>query len=334
MARSLKNKSPEEYSTVANAVLEHHFDNHEYCGDWCKRKNETEEQRKSSVKYYRCKERDQKLYALLQKTIARFVTQERLQDMAHNLDTNVNEAFNQICTWFLLKNKVFAGSCSLHNCIGFAVGINLIGVTEYFRRLYRKLGITMTPNVQHYLKLKESNRRKKLDKMKTAEAKKDKNKRKYDKLAEDTRKAKKELYTRQGIYRRGINLDLPIAEIQDNVVPVPKKKASAASHCEYCGKKGHATHRSKKCTALPGSEKLYRKNGMLRTDPDIEEPSDVDDALDCLKFDSMPLVPGAEEAMRFDEEEGANEVTPIEEYLRYAGDDEDSEDEAAGPYVL
>jgi hypothetical protein len=48
-------------------------------------------------------------------------------EMGHTLDTNMNEAFNQICTWFAPKNKVFAGTGSLHNRIAMAVSINSLG---------------------------------------------------------------------------------------------------------------------------------------------------------------------------------------------------------------
>jgi hypothetical protein len=68
--------------------------------------------------------------------------------MAHGLDTNMNEAFNNICTWFAPKDKVFAGAYTLHNRIAFAVSIDSLGVLEYFVRLYRKLGITMTEQCQ------------------------------------------------------------------------------------------------------------------------------------------------------------------------------------------
>jgi hypothetical protein len=57
--------------------------------------------------------KDAKLYAVLSEKLARFITQERLSEMAHPLDTNMNEAFNNICTWFAPKNKVFAGTQAL-----------------------------------------------------------------------------------------------------------------------------------------------------------------------------------------------------------------------------
>jgi hypothetical protein len=309
MARTLKNQPQEEFETAAASVLEHHFDCHDYCGDWCKRKSESEEQRKSSVKYYRCKTRDAKLYLLLQQTIARFVTKDRLIEMAHELDTNMNEAFNNICTWFAPKNKVFAGSYSLHNRLAFAVGINSLGVLEFFKRLFRKLGITMSDNVVHYLKIKEAWRVQKLAKVKTGAAKKNKNKRKYDKLKEHTMKAKMELHKRQGTYRKGMNLDDPFGPLVDGVdgqENIKTKAAAAKRFCEYCGIAGHLTMKSKSCLAPAGSTKKYRKvDGTLLTEPQrlIEANTMADaenDIDDCDNFDSMPLVAVLGEEESFD----------------------------------
>jgi hypothetical protein len=298
MARTLKDRPQEEFKDAAASVLEHHFDNHIYCGPWCKRKNEAEEERKTSAKYYRCKQRDAKLYVLLQQTISRFVEEDRLIEMAHDLDTNMNEAFNQVCTWFAPKNKVFAGSYSLHNRIGFAVGINSLGVLEFFRRLFRKLGITLTDNVVHYLKIKEATRLKKHGRSKTSNAKKAKNKRKYEKLKEHTIKAKLERHKRQGTYRKGMNLDDPL-EVPDENVSEKKpaaKKQKPMGFCEYCGQEGHITKRSKKCTAPLDSSKKYRKaDGTLLTEP--QQSAAEDDIDEGIDFDLMPLVamPGEEE---------------------------------------
>jgi hypothetical protein len=62
MARTLKDRPPEEYCQAAKACLEHHFDDHTHCGDWCKRKDQSEASKAASVKYYRCKQKDAKLY--------------------------------------------------------------------------------------------------------------------------------------------------------------------------------------------------------------------------------------------------------------------------------
>jgi hypothetical protein len=296
MARTLKGIPEDQYEDKAQAVLEHHFDNHEYCGDWCKRKNETPQQRKTAGKYYRCKTRDAKLYAVLQEKMSRFVTKDKLIEMAHGLDTNMNEAFNQICTWFAPKNKVYAGAYSLQNRIAFAVGINSVGVLEFFTRLFRKLGITMTDNVEHYLKTKENTRMKKLAKVKTSSAKKQKNKRKYEKLAENVKIAKMELHKRLGTYRRGMNLDDPI----DDEVAKQSSRKKQKTFCEHCGSSDHATKRSKKCTAQQSAKRYSKYDGTLLSattlpvqDPEDEDPmialplSDVDD---CHDFDHEPLI--------------------------------------------
>jgi hypothetical protein len=326
MARTLNGRPEEQYEDAAKAVLEHHFDSHEYCGDWCKRKNETLQQRKTSGKYYRCKKSDAKLYLVLQEKLARFLSKDKLIEMAHGLDTNMNEAFNNICTWFSPKNKVYAGAYSLNNRIAFAVGINSVGVLVYFKRLFRKLGIQMTDNVEHYLRIKEKTRMKRLENVKTKEAKHKKSKRKRDKLVDDTKTAKMELRKRLGTYRRGMALD---DVVDHDEVPIAKKRKAtkkAPSYCEWCRRLDHATNKNKKCKAPPNAMKKYRKDGSLLTDPPlaaldeetVEEEEDpmlatglpTNDIDDCDDFDHQPLVhmPGEE---GFDEDlflaEAANE---------------------------
>jgi hypothetical protein len=275
MARTLKDRDEAEYCKAAQACLEHHFDCHQYCGDWCKRKNESDESKKTSVKYYRCKKKDAKLYAVLSEKMERFCTQERLNEMAHTLDTNMNEAFNQICTWFAPKNKVFAGSGSLTNRISFAVGINSLGSEAFFKRLFKSLGIPLTNNVAYYLNTKEKTRVKRLAKVKTKEAKLIKNKRKYDKLADNVKIAKKELHKRQGTYRRGMNLDDPVGDVDNSAKPpaAKKSKSTSARFCEYCGTKGHSTTRSGKCTAKGSVVKRFNTDtGTLLVASDTRLP--------------------------------------------------------------
>jgi hypothetical protein len=175
----------------------------------------------------------------------------------------MNEAFNQICTWFAPKNKVFAGSGSLHNCISLAVGINSLGVEVFFTRLYNKLGIAVTPDVLHYLKVKEKNRVASFTKIRTKEAKLNKNKKKYDDLKKHMVIAKAAMHKREGTYRQGMNMDDPFAEIPlqegaqnidgNNIVPkrpAAATKRKASEYCEFCGKKGHSTKHSKNCLAV------------------------------------------------------------------------------------
>jgi len=53
MIRTLKNKSSdEEMLDAAQAVLEHHFDNHKHCGAFCRCKIEQEKGNLDEGKFY------------------------------------------------------------------------------------------------------------------------------------------------------------------------------------------------------------------------------------------------------------------------------------------
>jgi hypothetical protein len=281
MARQLRNLADESmYENSAKAVLEHHFDNHLYCGAWCRRKDETEEQRKRSKKYYRNKVESQQLYDLLQSKLERFITLDRLREIAHGMDTNMNEAFNNVCTWFAPKNKVFCGTGSLSNRLSMAASINSVGMDVFFSRLYEQLGIYVTPNVTHFLKLKEKSRFKRLATIRTRDFKVNKNKAKHVRQAADTVIAKIEARKRAGTYRRGMNVD---DSDEDNNDPLAGLLAAAAAnpdegarkpaakkrkainysgiHCQYCGVKGHVTKKSRSCTAPLDSNKKFKNDG-------------------------------------------------------------------------
>jgi hypothetical protein len=216
---------------------------------------------------------------------------DKSEEMAHGLDINMNESFNNICTWFAPKNKVFAGSGSLHNRIAFTVGVNSCGVLLFYKKLFRKMGITVTDNVEHYLEHKESNRIKKLAKVKTSTAKKDKNKRKYENLKAHTIIAKKEHHKREGTYRKGMNMDDPYGELlngqEDQEAgkkqPASKRAKKAVGYCQYCGKSDHLTKRSKNCKAgLDARIKFHRDDGSLLSGPPVQEPAIADHDLALL----------------------------------------------------
>jgi hypothetical protein len=284
------------------------------------------------VKYYRSKDKDAKLYAVLQEKLERFCTQERLDEMAHSLDTNMNEAFNQICTWFAPKNKVFAGTGSLHNRIAFAVGINSLGVEAFFKRLFKSLGIPLTQNVSYYLELKERNRNKRLAKVKTREAKVKKNKRKYDKLADNVKIAKMELHKRQGTYRRGMNLDGAVEEAQ----PPAKKATTSAKFCEYCGKLGHTTKRSKKCTAQESVvKKFHKEDGTLLSEEQSTQAPSMGAAVEPTSLSAEALLAQRDcelmDSLPFDAEyESESEQLAALLLEDYGGDDDDSVQLAVG----
>ena len=102
------------------------------------------------------------LYEILKEKVDKYTKHERLADMNHDMDTNINEAVNSVCAHFAPKNKIFCGSGSLHNRLSFAIGIHSIGWLQFMVRLFEKLGIEMQDNVKHYFRVKENARKRKL----------------------------------------------------------------------------------------------------------------------------------------------------------------------------
>jgi hypothetical protein len=292
MIRTLKNLDETQYCRAGSAVLEHHFDNHEHCGAWCRRRTMSAAQRLASKRYYRNKTTDAKLYGILSEKINRFVTFDRLQEVAHGMDTQVNESFNNTASWFAPKNKVFCGSCSLTNCLSIALGVNSLGLVEYFKRLYKRLGIHLTKNVLYSLQAKERTRSNRLKAIKTKDKKKDRIKRKLDDLVRDEKIARSERDKRGVVYKSGINMEDDDGENRNDDQP-RRKRNKVQGPCPHCGKEGHSTKRSRKCLHYSGSNKVAR--APLATDDDAVDPVDDIDAMDSLPLVADPFQRDTEE---------------------------------------
>ena len=258
MARTLNYKTTdEEIVTAGKAVLEHHFDNHEHCGDWCWRKDMstmTEKKlKKEKKKYYRCKTRDAKLYKELSDKVARFVTLSALKEVGHGYDTNMNESFNNTIAWVAPKNKVYSTTNSLKNRIAIVLGINGLGYPQYSERIFAALNITMTPDIECWIRLTHNKREHCIQKSKTKEHKKVRQKKFHDKLLEHKEQAKIERAKRDGVvYRPGVGMD--DGYISDTLIAderkAKKRKACVAVNsnnnkkwhvvrCSRCGELGH-----------------------------------------------------------------------------------------------
>jgi hypothetical protein len=131
MARTLKHRPDSEFVAAGKAVLDHHFDSHEFCGQWSPRKRMTEDELKKSKRFYRCMHRDTELYKVLLAKIGRYITFDRLKEISYGMDTQVNESFNNTLSWFAPKNKVYCASASLSNRLSIAVGIHSVGLVCY-----------------------------------------------------------------------------------------------------------------------------------------------------------------------------------------------------------
>jgi hypothetical protein len=86
---------------------------------------------------------------------ARFLTFDRLKEVDYGHDTNVNESFNNTFSWLAPKNKKYCGTGSLSNRIAIGIGVTSLGLVDYFKCLFEELEIAVTPNILHFLEVKE-----------------------------------------------------------------------------------------------------------------------------------------------------------------------------------
>eukprot|EP00978_Attheya_sp_CCMP212_P004196 scaffold9105_cov34-Attheya_sp.AAC.1 len=85
MQKQNARKTFDELMTASKAVLEHHFNNHEFCGDWCPAKRGI----KSGC--YRFKEEHDKLYELLKGVMdVYYATPERMRELHHAFSMQCN----------------------------------------------------------------------------------------------------------------------------------------------------------------------------------------------------------------------------------------------------
>jgi len=324
MVRTLPQQSEDNCVTCGKAVLDHHFDDHTHCGDWCSRKNLSNEEKQQSTKHCRDKERDAKLYEELHDRIERFVTKEALLEVAHGMDTQCNESFNNVVAWIAPKNKACSKSNSLKHRIAFALGVNALGVLSFYQELFLLLGIAMTSSVLHCVAAMNSYRVNKLNKQKTSEGKKRRAESHQRKLLMKTVLAKREKHRREGQHQPGVGMaaghtaeELAMSaqlfpgrrrKEPDNDNNKGKKKDPAMMLCKTCLELGHGLVTSKKCKhnddykAWKATNPPKGAKHKPPTDDSNQEQLDnhsIDDSPeaqtardrgDCDLLDSLPLV--------------------------------------------
>jgi hypothetical protein len=155
-----------------------------------------------------------------------------LKEVAHGMDTNVNESINNTVSYFAPKNRVYCKTRSLQNRVAFAVGIISLGFQQYFIRLFKAIGVQVTLPIRHFLELKENNQNKRLAKRKLVATKRDRKASKFQKLKEEEAKAARARAKRDGTYKSGGNMD------EGGFFAAPKKQ-SGPIICPFCGLKGH-----------------------------------------------------------------------------------------------
>ena len=130
MIKTNRMKNISEIMLVLNAVVEHLFDNYEYCDErWCKpkRKQNGKEEKDLNQSFYRSKIKDTKLYNQIWNTYKPFTTETRLKDSLHMFDTQQNEAMNISIAKYAPKTKTYGITISLTKRVMIVIGISNLG---------------------------------------------------------------------------------------------------------------------------------------------------------------------------------------------------------------
>jgi Zinc knuckle len=237
---------------------------------------------------------------LLQK-ISRFITVERLKEISYGMDTQVNESFNNTVSWFAPKNKVYCASASLSNRLCMAVGIHSIGLTRFWTRVFKTFSITVTPGITHFLQAKDTVRSNKHAKSKTTAKKKDRMKKRIDKMQDEEAIAKMERSKREGTYRRGTNMDefgangYTEEELRQYALAHPKgtsrKRKSSEKQmdvrCKHCDLFGHTTTRSRQCLKYKPPKNNVPQTVALNEQQQLA--ADAAEELELLRNDALAM---------------------------------------------
>ena len=119
------------FKVAAKAVLEHHFNNHEFCGEWCPAKKWKDDEKKMKLLKYRCKEKHSSLYQQMSAIHNTYTDVWNLREIYHEFHSNKCESLNGFITKFLPKHKHYCRSIINRARTYLAVGIDSLGYEEY-----------------------------------------------------------------------------------------------------------------------------------------------------------------------------------------------------------
>ena len=230
MSHQLKDTPEDKWLSAGKAVLEHHFDNHEFCGDFCVRKKELKANFDDPKKHYRSKDdpKGKRLHELLQARIAPFITKDKLREISHGMHTNANESFNTLVMCVAPKFKTYSGSCSLKVRVCLVTGIKNYGFNQYMKLLWSRLKIAVTSSTYHFFEVIARQKQFQKDYKKKSKYKIKRNAKVYKKLREYM-KMKSQAKKDDTECGAGIGFDLATASTAASTAASPAAVAADAA---------------------------------------------------------------------------------------------------------
>jgi hypothetical protein len=232
----------ESFFTAAKAPLEHHFDNHEFCGMWCRiKRGETVKKGK-----YQDKKEEPELYGELKSIVEKFISVERLSDVNHTFETQVNESLNQSVSLFVPKNRTYSMTMALASRVKICCGVHISGQNGYWSKVFEALELHIPDITVNYLKKKQAVAKQRKQRQSIPEIKRLRSenwKEKVKKCTEEHIKSKAKGQT----YGRGKGFDIALEHEDEKLQHAQVQSRKQTPICPHCGKKGHKTTKSRQC---------------------------------------------------------------------------------------
>ena len=235
------------------AVLYHHFDIHDTCGDWSRStwfKNNEEELKKL---HYRCKTKHSELYSQLLEIWEVYCTDESLQDVHHEWHTNKCESLNNFIAKFIPKCYHLCRSIAGKARTYLAVAIDSIGYESCYRSLLPLLQLDYDEDImqKHHERL-DKKRSTRYEYDKRPEVRRREAVVRSIKIRENIRREYEDKKAGKS-YGSGCNDPSQKAKEKGDKKPASVNKKAI---CGFCGKMGHVTRRSQQCTLTTFKPKL------------------------------------------------------------------------------
>ena len=242
-------KNIDTFQEAAKGPLEHLFDNHQGCGQWCGAKKAEEVGKKYiNPLGFLCKQKNALAYTQLKEITEKYGSPFFLEQSRHSFNTQTNEALNQSKEMLTPNNKVFHASKSFHYRHAIMVGTHNWGYKRYWQEVFDSIGVSynvlLVNHLDRVVETKSRNKsRKQMQDVKRKRA-----------FKQDAIEKRLLLEKRTQEYDSGIGLDIGFKNSNSTSNTVNKKACK-------CGSLTHKKIRSSEC---PLNRKHLKVKKLLR----------------------------------------------------------------------
>ena len=213
----------------ANAILEHIFDNHLYCGDWCYAKRAAaakESYTPPPNRPFYCKKKNAKMYGQLKDILNKFNDIETLTESMHPYDTQKCESINNMIARLAPKFKHFGASFTLRTRIALAIGTVNAGYEPFYLELINRLvnlGVDKRSVIHTGIQQIDKKRRENYDRKVSTEFKRQRKFKIKAKIKDQIYEDRISIKMNYGTYSSGINFDDDIEDTDAQPTNRPRR---------------------------------------------------------------------------------------------------------------